>query len=551
MADCVSSPAILIIFIEIPFLATMARPPGTLSTRLRLLFVFLFVSGFVGVRAQQFSINKLPATCGQPNGEITIVIDQVSFGNGPYTIVISDLTGPVATVVTTFNTYSFTGLAGGQNYVFDVSNAGMFASDYTYLEDIGGVSAINPVTQPASCLNNDGSVILNPVGGYPPYAYSFNGGPFSSQNNVGNLPNGNIPVAVRDDDGCVTSTTVLVPLNDDLTVSVASVLPSCQGTPVVLQGATNGTSFQWSDPAGLSDPSSLTPTATPAASTLYTLTATRGPAGVCPAKSASVFVTVSPAPVPDAGPDQYVCAGKNIGLYGNGGKTYTWTPTTYLVNPGSQNVIVAKPDSTITYALSVVDNKGCHSLVSDSVTVYVTPPFKVIGSPADTIVYAGQPVPLTATADVDTTLTHVTYQWDPFNGLSNPYAQSTTAVLTEPQIITYTVLATTDEGCTGKDTITVKVFAVADILVPNAFTPNGDGHNDILRPVIPGIKELKVFAVYGRFGQQVFTTSNPSVGWDGSVNGRRMESGTYVWMAVGVDVAGRTIERRGTVVLIR
>jgi gliding motility-associated-like protein len=95
------------------------------------------------------------------------------------------------------------------------------------------------------------------------------------------------------------------------------------------------------------------------------------------------------------------------------------------------------------------------------------------------------------------------------------------------------------------------VFNTAEIYVPSAFSPNHDGHNDVLRVIGPSIRELKVFAVYDRVGSQVFTTSNLSVGWDGTREGRELPAGTYVWMAVGVDFAGKVHEKKGTVVLVR
>jgi gliding motility-associated-like protein len=72
-----------------------------------------------------------------------------------------------------------------------------------------------------------------------------------------------------------------------------------------------------------------------------------------------------------------------------------------------------------------------------------------------------------------------------------------------------------------------------------------------LRVVASSIRLLKVFAVYDRWGSQLFTSTNPAVGWDGTFNGREMPAGVYVWVVVGVDYAGKTVERKGTVVLVR
>ncbi len=68
---------------------------------------------------------------------------------------------------------------------------------------------------------------------------------------------------------------------------------------------------------------------------------------------------------------------------------------------------------------------------------------------------------------------------------------------------------------------------------------------------MPGIKTFKYFTIFDRWGRQVFTTTNAGVGWDGTLNGRTLETGVYVWMAMGVDVNGRTVQQKGTVVLVR
>ncbi len=68
---------------------------------------------------------------------------------------------------------------------------------------------------------------------------------------------------------------------------------------------------------------------------------------------------------------------------------------------------------------------------------------------------------------------------------------------------------------------------------------------------MPGIKELKYFTIFDRWGRQVFMTSNPGVGWDGTLKGTALETGVYVWMVMGVDVSGRVVQRKGTVVLVK
>ena len=528
----------------------LRRPLSSYPVRLRLyglvLLIVLF-SGTVRVQAQVLTFDTQPSTCTAPNGKIT-VMDPI--GMGPYLFYIDDGTGVVGPVTSPINSYTFTNLVGGKTYyfiAFDLNGAGTMVTGNTFLSDLPA-PGISAVPQAATCENNDGSLLVTAIGGNGPFSYQINSDnfvPSGSSKLFTGLPNGGLKASIQDVNGCVASTLVVIPLNNDLTASIATVPPICEGTSVQLPAVSNGTSFSWSPADGLNDPTVLDPIASPSVTTTYILTVGKG---ICPYQSIPVKVTVNPAPIPNAGPDIQTCYGKTVALRGSGGKTYHWTPSTGLTNPNVPIPIVVRPDTTITYALSVTDANGCTSLIFDSATVFVTPPFKVLAGP-DTIVSIGQPVQLYSFGPADPGGS--TYQWTPTTGLSNPLSQLPVATLNVPEEVDYVIKVTTSAGCTGTDTVVVKALAVSDILVPNAFSPNNDGHNDVLRPILPGIKTLKYFTIFDRWGRQVFTTSNTGVGWDGTLKGQVMETGVYVWMAMGVDVGGKVVQRKGTVILVR
>jgi gliding motility-associated-like protein len=107
------------------------------------------------------------------------------------------------------------------------------------------------------------------------------------------------------------------------------------------------------------------------------------------------------------------------------------------------------------------------------------------------------------------------------------------------------------------DTILVKILPVAaapikaDILVPQAWSPNGDGHNDLLYPFTINIRELKYFRIYNRWGELVFETKDIGRGWDGIYKGKPQVMDAYVWMAEGISLDGSTIKRSGKSALLR
>jgi gliding motility-associated-like protein len=114
----------------------------------------------------------------------------------------------------------------------------------------------------------------------------------------------------------------------------------------------------------------------------------------------------------------------------------------------------------------------------------------------------------------------------------------------------YKVQCTSAAGCVGEDSIEVKVTkGYMDDIVPNAFTPNGDGKNDFFGVQTWGISELN-FIVYNRWGEVVFQTSDPTRRWDGKYKGEPAASGAFVYQISANTPCGR-IFRKGTVVLIR
>ena len=115
----------------------------------------------------------------------------------------------------------------------------------------------------------------------------------------------------------------------------------------------------------------------------------------------------------------------------------------------------------------------------------------------------------------------------------------------------YTIEIKTVSGCVTVDTQFVKTVRQVEILVPTAFTPNNDGLNDILRPTLMGVKELRYFRIFNRWGQMIFDTKTERAGWGGMVRGSPMPSQVVVWMMEGVGVDNNIYRRKGTSVLVR
>lgn len=212
--------------------------------------------------------------------------------------------------------------------------------------------------------------------------------------------------------------------------------------------------------------------------------------------------------------------------------------------------IARTPNLTYTYPqggnyepfLYAVSTDNCHS---DTAHVPVVITDLQLYAGGDTLVANGQPLQLNAAANGD----NLRYSWSPVTGLNNSNISAPLASLQSDQ--TYYITVTSAGGCIDKDTLNIKVYKGPEFYVPTGFSPNNDGRNDVFRAISPGVPQLDFFAVWSRWGKEVFRTQSLSTGWDGRFKGIPSEAGTYVWMIQGKDYLGRTFSRKGTVTLVR
>ncbi len=141
------------------------------------------------------------------------------------------------------------------------------------------------------------------------------------------------------------------------------------------------------------------------------------------------------------------------------------------------------------------------------------------------------------------------FEWSPSTGLNNPDISNPVGNVSSD--MTYLLTVETAEGCT--DTASVKVTVVKNtaVFVPNAFTPNNDGLNDIIKPYLVGIKTLDYFTIYNRWGQKVFSTNQMGNGWDGYLNGKIIDNSEYAWVLKAVDITGKVYNLKGTFILLK
>ncbi|MBA3675160.1 MAG: PKD domain-containing protein [Chitinophagaceae bacterium] len=139
--------------------------------------------------------------------------------------------------------------------------------------------------------------------------------------------------------------------------------------------------------------------------------------------------------------------------------------------------------------------------------------------------------------------------WSPPINLDNPRIYTPVFKGLTDQL--YTIQIKTISGCVTVDTQMVKTIKKIEIYVPTVFTPNGDGLNDYLRPVLMGFKKVNYFRVYNRWGQLLFQMNSDYPGWNGMVKGVLQDMQAIVWMIEAEDVDGIIHQKKGSSVIMR
>ena len=196
--------------------------------------------------------------------------------------------------------------------------------------------------------------------------------------------------------------------------------------------------------------------------------------------------------------------------------------------------------STFDVTLVSSNVKGCTDTAIHQLPVETFKPF----AGNDTIIVKGSGIQLNATGGVQ-------YTWSPAENLFNVNSASPNGFYPDTGLYTYIVSVVSAYGCHGNDTVNVWVVGQSSFYVPTAFSPNGDGLNDIFRPQAVGYRSMNSFRIFNRWGQEVYYSATLDAGWDGTFAGQQAEMGTYYWQISYTDRYGNTASRKGDVTLVR
>lgn len=243
-----------------------------------------------------------------------------------------------------------------------------------------------------------------------------------------------------------------------------------------------------------------------------------------------------------------LCKGESYRLLANNAELYNWTPSLGL-DKNSGSSVLARPDQTTVYQVVGRDSVGCY--FDTGFVKIIVYPFPSIDAGADQTISVGSSVELNTKISADAT----SIQWQPSVGLScsncpNPIANP-------KQTTAYQVSVTNQGGCINKDEVTVFVVCNnGNIFLPNTFSPNGDGNNDVFYPRGKGLYNIRMMRIFNRWGEPVYEVNNfqandASKGWNGMYKNKQAPNDVYVYFVEVICENNTVLTYSGNIALIR
>jgi len=241
-----------------------------------------------------------------------------------------------------------------------------------------------------------------------------------------------------------------------------------------------------------------------------------------------------------AGNDTTICHYGAAQLSASGGVQYEWFPKLWLNNPYIKNPI-ARPEKQTTYIVNGTDENGCTGTDSLTIFYHSAPNIKITSDDRE-ITCDNNSIQLFASGGVR-------YEWSPAEYVDDSLSAS--PIVTPPKYHKFQVIGYDQIGCFNYAVFTVDPKKEVKVIVPSVFTPNNDGLNDKIYPIIVCNYIFESFSVYNRWGEVVFKTNTYKHGWDGKYNGQLQPLGEYYYIVMGFTEKYERIMLKGSFTLIQ
>lgn len=313
--------------------------------------------------------------------------------------------------------------------------------------------------------------------------------------------------------------------------------PVCVGNSITLS-ADNAMQYNWFGPNGFNSTGSTVTISNAQLNNegkyfLQVITS----AGCKGTDSTTVLVTTTPVAVAGSNSAD-ICKGQSVSLSSSGGSLFTWSPSEGLSATNVSDPI-AKPSDTTTYRVIVSNSSACSDTAFVKINVVEVP--RADAGP-DHEILEGQSVQLPGIIYGNST----NFSWSPNLFISN--VQELQPLVSPIENTRYILMGISGNGCGNfSDTTNITVFK--KVIIPNAFSPNGDGVNDNWKITALTTYKNYELSVYNRFGNLVYTTKNYLLPWDGSYLGKPLPVGTYYYL---INLDNKAVgSLKGYVVILR
>lgn len=457
------------------------------------------------------------------------------------------------------------------------SNAtGLTAGTYTLtVTDSSGCqsTATATVTQPALvtattnspatiCIGQSASISASASGGTPPYAYAWNTGCNSSSCSVSPAATTTYTLNVTDANSCTAApVTVTVTVNPPLSVNTGLPKATCPGGSVNVNASASGGDGSYTYVWTPGNVNGQSVSVTPPSSMYYTVTVNDG-CGTPPAKD-SVLVIVDPLPVIAFSADTLsgcypVCVSftDNSTIASGGIQSWMWNFGNGSSSPSQNPTQCYDSAGSYSVSLTATSDSGCSASFTHSNMI------TVFAHPHAIFSYAPQPVsivsPTVYFSDQSTDLYGIA-QWawnfgDSLNLKDTNYSSKQNPYHTFADTGTFCVKlgVMNIHGCTDSITECLVVNPVFTLYIPSAFTPDGDGLNDVFQPKGSYISSFEMY-IFDRWGSHIFHTNDIYKGWNGAVNNgsNLCQQDTYVYLIYVKDYHGVDHTYMGKVTLLK
>jgi gliding motility-associated-like protein len=400
----------------------------------------------------------------------------------------------------------------------------------------------------SSALNFAG-IVSNPDTSTVSWKWDFGNGNTSSQQkpSAQSYPSAgkySVKAIGYSSNGCNDTTTKTVEVFPLPILSISADTVVCLGSSETLK-ASGAQTYSWSSSKYLSCVNCAAPVSRPDSSITYHVKGTSEKG--CVATDSISLEVKFPARLTFKKADT-LCIGRSVKLYASGTEKYSWYPATGLNNTTISSP-VASPTVTTIYQVIGSDSKGCFKDTAYiPVKVY---PYPEVDAGEDKTINVSEQVQIVPQLSKD--VTSVT--WTPSTAI---VSRNYPSITVQPkQTIEYTIEAKNEGGCTTQDKVSVFVLCNnANVFVPNTFSPNGDGANDIFYPRGSGVFKILNLKVFNRWGQIVFDRSNlnandASAGWDGTYKGNPLSPDVFVYVLQVVCDNNSILTFKGNIALIK